>query len=197
MIVSLQGSMAAGKTTAARYLQQHAPEIHVSFEDNAAVVQRVKERGLKKDVYEDYLEIQRLYILHEIKRWERVSHCPNAVMDFGAEEIEFYTLNYPKAMGRNWEIAEPLKQELSMLRGCMPDKILFLEVDETVLWQRKEQDKTRSRRFFDFYVSTLLPLKREWFRGREDVVFLETSGLDAQEVGERVRALAERIFQSG
>ena len=48
MILSLQGCMAAGKTTAARYLQQHATEIHVSFEDNAAVVQKVKERGLKK-----------------------------------------------------------------------------------------------------------------------------------------------------
>lgn len=194
MIVSLQGSMAAGKTTAARYLQQHAPKIHVSFENNAAVVQEVKERGLKKDVYEDYLEIQRLYILHEIERWDRVSRYPNAVMDFGAEEIEFYTLNYPKAMEKDWEIAGPLKRELAMLRGCMPDKILFLEADEAVLRQRREQDKTRSRRFFDFYISSLLPLKREWFHGREDVIFLETSCLTVQEMGERVRALAEELI---
>lgn len=194
MIVSLQGSMAAGKTTAALYLQQHAPEIHVSFEDNSAVFLKVKERGLKKDVYEDYLEIQRLYILHEIQRWKRVSRYTNVVMDFGAEEIEFYTLNYPKAMGKNWEVAEPLKRELAMLRECMPDKILFLEAEEGILRQRKEKDGARPRRFFDFYVQSLLPLKREWFRGREDVVFLDTSCLTAQETGERVKALVGKIF---
>ena len=55
MVLSLQGCMAAGKTTAARYLQQNVPEIHVFFEDNAPVIQKVKERGLKKDIYEDYL----------------------------------------------------------------------------------------------------------------------------------------------
>lgn len=197
MIVSLQGSMAAGKTAAAYYLQQHAPEIHVSLEDNAAVVQKVKERSLNKDIYEDYLEIQRLYILHEMERWEKVSQYPNAVMDFGAEEIEFYTLNYPKAMGKDWEIAGPLKRELAMLRDCMPDKILFLEADERALRQRKEQDKSRSRRFFDFYISSLLPLKREWFCGREDVVFLETSRLNAQETGECVRKWVEGLFRMG
>ncbi|MCI9456952.1 MAG: AAA family ATPase [Oscillospiraceae bacterium] len=194
MILSLQGCMAAGKTTAARYLQQHATEIHVSFEDNAAVVQKVKERGLKKDVYEDYLEIQRLYILHEIQRHERVSRYSNVVMDFGAEEIEFYTLDYPKAMGKTWEISGPLKRELAMLRECMPDKILFLEAEEKILRQRKEKDGTRSRRFFDFYVQSLLPLKREWFRGREDVVFLDTSHLTSQETGEQVKALVGKIF---
>lgn len=194
MILSLQGCMAAGKTTAARYLQQHAPEIHVSFEDNAAVVQKVKERGLKKDIYEDYLEIQRLYILHEIERWERVSQYSKVVMDFGAEEVEFYTLNYPKAIGREWEIAEPLKQELAMLRECMPDKILFLEADEKILQQRKKQDASRTRGFFDFYIRSLMPLKREWFRSREEVDFLDTAYLTAPETGERVKRWAESIF---
>ena len=37
MILSLQGCMAVGKTTAARYLQAHDPQLHVCFEDNAAV----------------------------------------------------------------------------------------------------------------------------------------------------------------
>ena len=193
MIISLQGSMAAGKTTAARYLQQHAPEIYVSFEDNAAMVQRVKECGLKKDVYEDYLEIQRLYILHEIERRKQVSQYFNVVMDFGAEEIEFYTLNFPKAM----EVEKPLARELEQLRACMPDRILFLEADINTLRLRKEGDTARSRSFFDFYIKSLLPLKKEWFQGREDVDILDTSHLTAQETGERVRAWAEGIFQTG
>lgn len=194
MVLSLQGCMAAGKTTAARYLQQNVPEIHVFFEDNAPVILKVKERGLKKDIYEDYLEIQRLYILHEIERWERALQYPRVVMDFGAEEIEFYTLNYPKALGRDWNIAEPLKKELEMLQGCMPNRILFLEAEEEILRQRKEQDSSRTRGFFDFYVQSLMPLKREWFRGREGTDFLDTTYLTAPETGERVKRWAENIF---
>ena len=35
MILSLQGCMAVGKTTAARYLEQHCQQVQVCFEDNA------------------------------------------------------------------------------------------------------------------------------------------------------------------
>ena len=45
MILSLQGCMAVGKTTAARYLQAHDPQLHVCFEDNAAVIAEVKHVG--------------------------------------------------------------------------------------------------------------------------------------------------------
>lgn len=48
MILSLQGCMAVGKTTAARYLEQHCQQIQVCFEDNAAVLAEIKQRGLKR-----------------------------------------------------------------------------------------------------------------------------------------------------
>ena len=60
MILSLQGCMAVGKTTAARYLEQHCQQ--VCFEDNAAVLAEIKQRGLNKNSYADYLEIQRLFL---------------------------------------------------------------------------------------------------------------------------------------
>ena len=101
MIVSLQGCMAVGKTTAARYLAQHCPQVHVCFEDNAAVIAKVKQRGLDKNSYADYLEIQRLFLQNELRRGQEAQKYPHAVMDFGAEEIEFYTLNYPKSSGVN------------------------------------------------------------------------------------------------
>ena len=34
MMLSLQGCLTIGKTTAVRYLQEHAPEIHISYEIN-------------------------------------------------------------------------------------------------------------------------------------------------------------------
>lgn len=55
MILSLQGCMAVGKTTAARYLEQHCQQVQVCFEDNAAVLAEIKQRGLNKNSYADYL----------------------------------------------------------------------------------------------------------------------------------------------
>ena len=68
MILSLQGCMAVGKNTAARYLEQHCQQVQVCFEDNAAVLAEIKQRGLNKNSYADYLAIQRLFLRNELRR---------------------------------------------------------------------------------------------------------------------------------
>ena len=62
IVLSLQGCMAVGKTTAVKYLQEHAPYINISYEINTDIVEEVKRRNLDKNVYEDYLEIQKLWL---------------------------------------------------------------------------------------------------------------------------------------
>lgn len=189
MILSLQGCMAVGKTTAARYLQAHDPQLHVCFEDNAAVIAEVKRRGLDKNCYADYLEVQRLFLQNEVRRWQEAQKYPCTVMDFGAEEIVFYTLHYPKSKGLDWgveELRRALAPELAAAQGCMPEHILFLDASDETLRTRKEGDTARTRRFFEHYRNQLLPLKREWFRNREDTTFLQTDGLTAEQEGKVV-----------
>ena len=101
MVLSLQGCMAVGKTTALNYLRETAPYVNVSFEENSDVIRSIQDRGLDKSEYEDYLEIQRLWIANEVERYDQVRDCPCTVMDFGAEEIEFHTINYPKVIGED------------------------------------------------------------------------------------------------
>ena len=195
MIVSLQGCMAVGKTTAARYLAQHCPQVHVCFEDNAAVIAKVKQRGLDKNSYADYLEIQRLFLQNELRRGQEAQKYPHAVMDFGAEEIEFYTLNYPKSRGLDWDveaIRQALAPEFAEVQACMPQHILFLDASEAALRARKAGDATRDRGFFEHYLTHLLPLKREWFRKKQNVTFLSTDSLTAQQAGERVQQWCEQ-----
>lgn len=86
--------MAVGKTAAVRYIETHAPYVHISYEDNRDVLEEIRRRGLIKTRYEDYLEIQKLWLEKEIRRWEKAESYPCTIMDFGAEEIEFYTLHY-------------------------------------------------------------------------------------------------------
>ena len=187
MVLSLQGCMAVGKTTAVRYLQENAPYVNISFEINTDVVEEVKKRQLDKNKYEDYLEIQKLWLNKEVVRYNKAKEFKCSIMDFGAEEIEFYTLNYPLTIGQNWEIEDALKQELEQVRRCMPTRILFLDASNEVLLKHKENDSTRSRNFFEHHIKYLLPLKRKWFIGKENVDVLNVDNLNAEEVGQKVK----------
>lgn len=187
MVLSLQGCMAVGKTTAARYLQEHAPYLHISYESNGEVIKEVKKRKLNKNVYEDYLEIQRLWLRNEVVRYEEAIKYPCSVMDFGAEEIIFYAINYPQSIGAGWEVENALRSELDAARKCIPERILFMDASDEVLQARKDGDATRSREFFEYYLQKMMPLKREWFLGKENVDVLRIDGLSIEEVGEKVK----------
>ena len=183
IVLSLQGGMAAGKTTAARYLARHAPDLHVCLEDNRAVISQVQRLGLDKTRCDDYIRIQRLWLQHEVDRWQQARPWPCTVMDFGAEEIEFYTLHYPRTIGQDWDVEGPLARELAAVRRCMPRRILFLDAPDPVLRCRKEVDAARDRGFFEHYLQELLPLKRAWFAQKDNVDVLQTGGMTPEQVG--------------
>ncbi len=187
MILSLQGCMAVGKTTAVRYLQENAPYVNISYEINTDIVNKVKERQLDKNKFEDYIEIQKMWLNKEVQRYHKAQKFNCSIMDFGAEEIEFYTLNYPKTIQQNWDVESALHEELEAVRECMPTRILFLDASNDVLRKHKENDTTRSRNFFEHHLKYLLPLKREWFFGKENVDVLRVDNLEIDEVGVRVK----------
>ena len=187
MVLSLQGCMAVGKTTTVQYLRENAPYVNISYENNADVIDEIKQRQLDKNIYEDYLEIQKLWLSKEVVRYHKAKDFECSIMDFGAEEIEFYTLNYPKTIGQNWNIENALEKELEQIRECMPTRILFLDASTEVLVRRKENDKSRSRNFFEHHLKYLLPLKRNWFLGKENVDVLNVDNLSADDVGKKVK----------
>ena len=116
-------------------------------------------------------------------------------MDFGAEEIEFYTLNYPKTIGENWDVESALKKELDAVRKCMPTRILFMDASDETLKQHKENDLTRTRNFFEHHLKYLLPLKRDWFYGKDNVDILMVDGLDKEQVGIKVKVWCDRCIE--
>ena len=178
--------MAVGKTTVANYVKEHNQIVTLYKEENEGTIAEVKSRNLKKDIYEDYLEIQRIWIRHTIERIKRAQKDPFALLDYGAEEIEFYTLFYPLSIGKNWNVQEKLKYELSTLRCYYSSRILFLDASLETLKERKTCDLSRSRLFFEHSTEKLLPLKRKWFLSRNDVDYLLTEGKSIEEVGDMV-----------
>lgn len=195
MILSLQGCMAVGKTTAVRYLQDNAPYINISYEVNTDIVEEVKRRHLDKNRYEDYIEIQKLWLNNEVVRWNKAKGFPCSVMDFGAEEIEFYTLHYPITIGKSWDVENALKKELEAVRKCMPTRILFMDASDETLRQHKNNDLTRTRNFFEHHLQYFLPLKRKWFYEKDNVDVLMVDGLDAEEVGMKVKEWCDNCIK--
>lgn len=112
---------------------------------------------------------------------------PCTVMDFGAEEIEFHTINYPKSIGKDWDIEHALKDELAGLKRCMPARILFMDASDETLRQRKERDPNRSRNSFEYYLSCLMPLKRSWFSRMDNVDYLLVDNPSKDKVALRVK----------
>ena len=196
MVLSLQGCMAAGKTTALNYLRENAPYVNVSYEENSEVVKAIRNRKLDNNKYEDYLEIQRLWLDNEVRRFERVEDLPCTVMDFGVEEIEFHTINFPKAIGNDWDIENALKDELVGVRKCMPARILFLDASDDTLRQRKQSDPNRARSSFEYYLKHLMPLKRTWFSKMSNVDYLLVDNMPRQEVAMRVKQWVDLCIAS-
>ena len=192
MILSLQGCMAVGKTTAINYLKEHAKYVHISYEENKGVVEEIKSRGLDKNKYEDYLEIQRLWLENEFKRYDKAREHECAIMDFGIEEIIFHTLYYPVTIDKNWNVEEDMKDILDRAYSYMPDRILFLDASDEVLRKRKEGDPTRTRSSFENYLSKFMPLKREWFSKMSNVDYINVDNLTKVEVAIKVKEWVDK-----
>jgi deoxyadenosine/deoxycytidine kinase len=183
-ILSLQGGMASGKTTAARYIEEHLSNVTVSYENPVPVLERVKSSGLNKFALDDYLQIQRMFIGAEIERYNLLKQKGKVVIDLGPEEIEFYTLHFPKSIGMNWDIERLLADELAALRRCQLDGILFLDAGIDTLRRRKEADGSRGRNSFEHFVSHLHAMKREWFLQSPITKFLNVNNKTAADVGQ-------------
>lgn len=194
LILSIQGGMAVGKTTAVQWLAEHEPLVNCFFEDVQAPLQEVKRRGLDKTNYSDYLEIQRIFIAHEVERWKSIRQSSCAVVDLGAGEIEFYTLHYPRSIGKDWPIASALATELALLQQCKAQHTLFLHASPDVLRARKQADLSRDRGFFEHSTNMLLPMKLRWFHTQPNTDFLCTDALSKEQLCEQVHDWVRQIM---
>lgn len=70
--------MVVGKTAAAHCLEQCLPQLHVCFEDNAAVIAEIKRRGLGKNCCADYLEVQRFFCKTSCTAGSRHKNTPTS-----------------------------------------------------------------------------------------------------------------------
>ncbi|WP_240793439.1 AAA family ATPase [Psychrobacillus vulpis] len=153
--------MAGGKTTLVKRLEEHLLDVHFTYENPYPIVRKRDDLNIDIFTEEGFIANQRLFIEAEIKRYHELPDS-KIIFDRGPEDIEFYTLHFPKANGFAWNIEDQLKKELQELRQYRSDMILYLDANEETLQKRMQKDLSRSRKSFHNNMK-LFPFERDWY----------------------------------
>ncbi|HDR3886938.1 TPA: ATP-binding protein [Bacillus cereus] len=176
-VISLQGPMASGKTTLAKRLEQYG--LSIIYENPYPIVEKRKELYLDMNSKEGFITNQKMFIEAKIKEFQNLKSSV-IIFDRGPEDIEFYTLFYPKMIGKEWDIETELKDELYKLRECRSDAIFYLDVSKENLYDRKNNDRARNRSTFDEQFK-LVEIEKEWYK-QFPITYVNTNVLAVDEL---------------
>ncbi|QWU46224.1 AAA family ATPase [Bacillus sp. NP247] len=176
-IVSLQGPMASGKTTLAKRLEKRGHSI--IYENPYPIVEKRKELNLDIYTKDGFITNQKMFIEAKIKEFQNVKESI-VIFDRGPEDIEFYTIFYPKLIGEDWDIETGLQEELYKLRECRSNAIFYLDVSKENVYNRKNNDITRNRSTFEEQYK-LVETEKEWYK-QFPVTYVDTNTLSVNEL---------------
>ncbi|UYX50446.1 ATP-binding protein [Bacillus thuringiensis] len=176
-IVSLQGPMASGKTTLAKRLEKRGHSI--IYENPYPIVEKQKELNLDIYTKDGFITNQKMFIEAKIKEFQNVKESI-VIFDRGPEDIEFYTIFYPKLIGEDWDIETGLQEELYKLRECRSNAIFYLDVSKENVYNRKNNDITRNRSTFEEQYK-LVETEKEWYK-QFPVTYVDTNTLSVNEL---------------
>ncbi|MDR4191321.1 AAA family ATPase, partial [Bacillus pseudomycoides] len=134
----------------------------ILYENPYGIVE--KRKNLNLDIYtkEGFITNQRMFIEAKIKEIQN-ARGRIVIFDRGSEDIEFYTIYFPKLIGMDWDIENELKDELYKLRRCHSDAIFYLDVSKKILQERKKNDNTRRRSTFEKQLE-LAEIEKQWYK---------------------------------
>lgn len=176
-VISLQGSMASGKTTLAKRLERCG--LSVIYENPYPIVKKRKQLNLDMNSKEGFIINQKMFMEAKIKEFQNVKDSV-VIFDRGPEDIEFYKIFYPTIIGEKWDIEIELKDELYKLRECRSDAIFYLDVSKENLYDRKNNDGARNRSTFEEQFK-LVETEKEWYK-QFPVTYVDTNTLTVDEL---------------
>jgi thymidylate kinase len=185
MIVSVEGFKGVGKTTLIAGLKAEFP--HFLCTTGEQKLQCLKMNPLKEgDAESNFYFTRRILVAYFSDIWERRTPGQTIIFDRGPEELEYFTLHYPRQLGCDWNVEKNLNRELDVLRRMKSDLIVFLDVEEEVLSQRR---RSAAKKRSGDAGTDLLNSKhmRSFFERLPCVRFLDTSSLNPCAVVDAVK----------
>ena len=177
VIFSLSGCKAVGKTTLLNGVKKFMPNIFIreGF--------RKIDTGFDTSIEEQFYKNERCYIQREIEEYTVLRKSENPVFLLrGAEDVEFYALHYPRIIGKNWDVEKNLMSELSQLRNCGSDYILYLNASLGTILHRKNNDTTKKRLNMQDWLTNWQPFIEPFMKNNAKTTVLDTDKMTAEEV---------------
>lgn len=189
MIIALEGARAVGKTTLLDNIRK--------VDNSIKVFHGYKYRGKNFDLnsVEGFCANQLIYIRQKLEQYATVDDAETNLITRGTEDIIFYTLNYPRIMGCDWNVELRLDVWISKLKAKKSDAIIYLDATDEIILKRNDND-TRNRSDLENWLTLWQDEMRHWFSSCNNCVFVDTSQLTATEVADEVFELIKKIRQT-
>ena len=146
-IVCFEGASSIGKTTLSEWFSDRytaVPEVNLLFERKAT-------------------EPKYWYHQRQVDRYQMARASPTqSILDGDVFQPIWYNwaCRYPPEFLSKEETHAFYKSMLAEEKIAFPDLYLHFHVEESVLWKRKERDKTRRRRNFEKHLRIIKPSRR-------------------------------------
>lgn len=189
MIIALEGARAVGKTTLLKNIR--------AVDNSIKVFHGYKYRGKNFDLnnVEGFCANQLIYIRQKLEQYATVNDAETNLITRGTEDIIFYTLNYPRIMGYDWNVELRLDTWISRLKAKKSDAIIYLDATDEIILERNYND-TRNRPDLENWLTLWHDEMRHWFSSYNNCVFVDTSQLIAEEVADKVLELIKNFRQT-
>ena len=189
MIIALEGARAVGKTTLLNNIQK--------VDNSIKVFHGYKYRGKNFDLnsVEGFCANQLIYIHQKLEQYATVNDAEINLITRGTEDIIFYTLNYPRIMGCDWNVESRLDAWISRLKAKKSDAIIYLDATDEIILERNNNDM-RNRPNLKNWLILWQDEMRRWFSNYNNCVFVDTSQLIAAEVADKVFELIKKTWQT-
>lgn len=126
---------------------------------------------------------QRWYIAREIPFWESLDARTDDIglMIASPETLDFYTRNYSNAYRKNWVLTPQTIGMLDTLSQYKSDLVIYLTAQDDTIIQRMENDQKQRPAFWDYF-NHWQKLNQNYYEGHDNVQFIDTTHLSAQQV---------------
>lgn len=189
MIIALEGARAVGKTTLLNNIRKVDNSIKVFHG------YKYCGRNFELNSVEGFCANQMIYIRQKLEQYATVNDAETNLITRGTEDIIFYTLNYPRIMGYDWNVELRLDAWISRLKAKRSDVIIYLDAPAEIILERNDND-TRNRSDLENWLTLWQDEMRHWFSSYDNCVFIDTSKLIAAEVADEVLELIKKFRQT-